>query len=68
MDRQTMLEIAALKDRVNDLGQRISEHYMGLHQDSTDNIEIDQDALIEIDTRLSRIEDALIAQGILEEG
>lgn len=64
MDRQTMLEIAALKDRVNELGQRISEHYMGLHAESAEGIVESQDAILEVsedtDSRIAEIEDALI--------
>lgn len=64
MDRQTNLEITALKDRINELGQRISEHYMGLHEQSTEGIVESQDAILEVsedtDARIAEIEDALI--------
>ena len=60
MDKQTIQEIAALKDRINDLGQRMSEHYMGLHEDSTENISVDQDALMELDARITALEEAIL--------
>lgn len=56
MDKQTVQEIAALKERINDISQRLSEHYMALHSESTDNISIDQDALIELDARITALE------------
>ena len=59
MDKQTRDEIVILKDKINELGQKISIHYMGLHAESNESINIDQDALIELDERLTAIEEML---------